>query len=132
MEFYRRSEPIILANACWGGATNEDIWDESTTKLTDFTDNDPEWATKFHIWRMDWDKDYIRLYLDGKLLNEVELQKISNRGWQGNFENPFSNDIEGFGHYILLNLAIGSNGGVPDDSAFPLKYMIDFVRVYQK
>lgn len=35
-------------------------------------------------------------------------------------------------HYILLNLAIGGNGGTPDISAFPLKYQVDYVRVYQK
>jgi hypothetical protein len=42
-------------------------------------------------------------------------------------ENPFRQP-----HYILLNLAIGSNGGIPDDSEFPLKYEIDYVRVYEK
>jgi hypothetical protein len=34
---------------------------------------------------------------------------------------------------ILLNLAIGGdNGGTPDDAAFPLKYEIDYVRVYER
>jgi hypothetical protein len=32
---------------------------------------------------------------------------------------------------LLLNLAIGSNGGEPDDSQFPLRYYIDYVRGYQ-
>ncbi len=80
---------------------------------------------------MDWDKDFIRLYLDDRLLNEIDLSKTVNGGSRGNIENPFSNDIKDFGFYILLNLAIGSNGGTPDENAFPMKYEIDYVRIYQ-
>ena len=90
--------------------------------FTHFTEKDPYWADKFHIWRMDWDKEFIRIYLDDELLNEIDLSKT---------ENPFANDVVGFKHYLLLNLAIGSNGGEPDDSQFPLRYYIDYVRVYQ-
>ena len=32
----------------------------------------------------------------------------------------------------MLNLAIGSSGGEPDVKAFPMKYEIDYVRLYQK
>lgn len=131
MEFYRRSEPIILANACWGGKTNNPSWDESTTPLNEFTSGNPGWSSCFHLWRMDWDKEFIRLYLDDRLLNEIDLSKTTNGGSRGNIENPFSNDIKDFGFYILLNLAIGSNGGTPDENAFPMKYEIDYVRVYQ-
>ena len=84
------------------------------------------------MWRMDWDETAIRIYLDGELLNEVDLAKTQNQGYNGNHENPFNTSTAGFGHYILLNLAIGSNGGVPDDAKFPLHYYIDYVRVYQK
>ena len=96
-----------------------------------FTEKDPYWADKFHIWRMDWDKAFIRIYLDNELLNEIDLSKTQNQGCDGNTENPFANDVVGFKHYLLLNLAIGSNGGKPDDSQFPLRYYIDYVRVYQ-
>ena len=66
------------------------------------------------------------------MLNVTDLSKTRNGGVDGNHENPFSNNIEAFGDYILLNLAIGENGGVPDDSQFPLRYYVDYVRVYQK
>ena len=131
MDYYVRSEPGILANACWGGSHNNSVWDESFTKYSHFTEKDGDWASKYHIWRMDWDKDWIRLYLDDELLNEVDLSKTVNGGAGGNRENPFSNDIEGFGAYILLNLAIGSNGGDPSGTPFPMQYCIDYVRVYQ-
>lgn len=41
------------------------------------------------------------------------------------------NNDEGFGQCIWLNLALGSNGGEPDLSKFPLEYHVDYVRVYQ-
>lgn len=76
---------------------------------------------------MDWDKDYIRIYLDDELLNEIDLS-TTNNGKIGNGENPFRKP-----QYILLNLAIGGiNGGEPVADSFPLRYEIDYVRVYQK
>jgi len=133
MEYYiKNGRPSILANACWGSDRQwRAVWDESVTPLSHFTDRDPAWTDKFHVWRMDWDRHFIRLYLDDELLNEVDLSKTRNGGFSGNTENPFVNDVPGFKHYLLLNLAIGSNGGIPDDSRFPLHYYIDYVRVYE-
>ena len=35
-------------------------------------------------------------------------------------------------HYLLLNLAIGGdNGGEPDPTDYPMRYEIDYVRIYQ-
>lgn len=133
MEYYiKDGVPSILANACWGSTERwKAVWDSVVMPFSHFTEKDPDWADKFHIWRMDWDKDFIRLYLDDELLNEIDLSKTVNGGYGGNHENPFSNIIPGFKHYILLNLALGSNGGEPDCSKFPLRYLIDYVRVYQ-
>ena len=133
MEYYiKDGQPSILANACWGATEKwKAFWDSAVIPFTHFTEKDPYWADKFHIWRMDWDKDFIRIYLDDELLNEIDLSKTQNQGYDGNTENPFANNVVGFGHYLLLNLAIGSNGGEPDDSQFPLRYYIDYVRVYQ-
>ncbi|MBR2292532.1 MAG: glycoside hydrolase family 16 protein [Prevotella sp.] len=134
LEYYiKNGKPSILANACWSSDKRwTAVWDESVTPFTHFTDKDKAWADKFHVWRMDWDKQFIRLYLDGELLNEIDLSQTHNQGYNGNRENPFCTEEPGFGAYILLNLAIGSNGGIPDDSQFPLKYYVDYVRVYQR
>ena len=76
---------------------------------------------------MDWDEEAIRLYLDNELLNEIPLSQTTN-GSLVNHQNPFKQP-----HYILLNLALGGvNSGEPDDKAFPMRYEIDYVRVYQK
>ncbi|MDR2848274.1 MAG: family 16 glycosylhydrolase [Bacteroidales bacterium] len=129
MEYYPiKGVPHILANVAWGTDTpNNARWNTQTKPFSKFTDKDAAWANKFHVWRMDWDEEAIRLYLDDELLNETLLKDTKN-GSLGNYSNPFQQP-----HYILLNLAIGGqNGGTPDDAAFPLKYEIDYVRVYQK
>ena len=133
MEYYiKDGQPSILANACWGSPECwKGVWDSAAIPFTHFTETDSYWAEKFHIWRMDWDMEFIRIYLDDELLNEIDLSKTQNQGYDSNRENPFANDVVGFKHYLLLNLAIGSNGGEPDDSQFPLRYYIDYVRVYQ-
>jgi len=147
MEFYRvppqtmgihhttasreRSLPIILANACWQSPEGRDAWNTSRTPLTHFTDRDPNWAQDFHVWQMDWTPEYIRLYLDDELLNDIPTAPANNGGGEAHDVNPFANEEPGFGHYILLNLAIGSSGGRPDVTAFPMIYEIDYVRVYQ-
>jgi len=129
MEYYRiKDVPHILANTAWGTEQRFHAkWDSSATPFSHFLAKDANWADKFHIWRMDWDEKYIRLYLDDELLNETSLEETYN-GALGKNKNPFRQP-----HYLLLNLAIGGiNGGIPDDTAFPLVYEIDYVRVYQK
>ncbi|MCD7721264.1 MAG: glycoside hydrolase family 16 protein [Prevotellaceae bacterium] len=134
MEYYiRDGEPSILANACWAAEKpTEAAWQTGRTPYTHFTDLDPEWAEKYHLWRMDWDESFIRIYLDGELLNEIDLSLTRNKGGRHTGFNPFSNQLEGFGCYLLLNLAMGSSGGDVDDSLLPLSYCVDYVRVYQK
>ena len=134
MEFYiKNGKQSVLANTCWGSTKRfAPVWNSTVTPLEHFTSKDAHWAEKFHVWRMDWDERFIRIYLDGELLNETDLSKTVNGGVDGNRQNPFSNQVDGFGDYILLNLAIGENGGVPDDSQFPLRYCVDYVRVYEK
>lgn len=129
MEFYRQDgKPVILANTSWGTDQRWVAhWDSKAVSMKKFLNDDPDWASKFHIWRMDWDEHYIRLYLDNELLNETDLSEVKN-GEPGGHKNPFHQP-----HYILLNLALGgNNGGYIDDEAFPMRYEIDYVRVYQK
>jgi len=94
---------------------------------------DPNWRNEFHIWRCDWDEDYIRIYIDGDLINEIDVSTTVNEGCHGNTENPYRYHKNGWGHYLWLNLAIGgNNGGRIDESLFPATYLIDYIRVYQK
>lgn len=128
MEFYEYGGArSILANACWGGKIpGRSAWNTQTKPFTHFTAKDSLWATQFHVWRMDWDDKFIRLYLDDELLNETDLSKTINGGKEDGI-NPFRRPM-----YIILNLAMGSSGGKIDEAALPMRYEIDYVRVYQK
>lgn len=129
MEFYHiKGKPHILANAAWGNDRRYSaVWNSKTVPFTHFTDRDPAWAQQFHVWTMDWTPQYIRIYLDGELLNDVDLSTTIN-GSIGLHQNPFHRP-----QYILLDLAVGGiNGGRPIDAAFPMRYEIDYVRVWQK
>jgi len=121
MEYYRG---MLLANAAW--ATEKSgvaEWDDAKISITDF--NDPDWSMKFHVWRMDWDVNSIKLYVDERPLNTIDLQKTFNKDKQG--KNPFRQP-----HYIILNLAVGGLfGGDPSNTKFPAKFEIDYVRVYR-
>jgi beta-glucanase (GH16 family) len=124
MEFYRISSvPTILANFAWGTERrNVGKWDDLKKPLAEITSNDKEWAKKFHIWKMDWNKDSISLFLDNQLLNSVQISQTVNPDGFNPFLQP---------HYLLLNLALGGNGGDPGRSGSPIRYEVDYVRVYQ-
>ena len=121
MEYYRNK---LLANiACLGKNQNAE-WFSNRFKIDSL--GGKKWASKFHIWRMDWDENFIALYVDDHLLNKVPLDSLVNKDGSG--YNPFKQP-----HYMLLNLAIGGdNGGDPSETSFPKKFEIDYVRVYQK
>ncbi len=72
---------------------------------------------------MHWTEDYIHMYLDEEMLKEIDLSKTFNPDGFNPFHQP---------HYILLNLAIGSNGGDASETEFPRTFEVDYVRVYQK
>ena len=129
MEFYRiNNVPHILANAAWGSDRRFDaVWNSKRIPFSHFTEKDAAWADKFHIWRMDWTPRSIRIYLDDELMNEISMRDVKN-GSIGEGINPFMRP-----QYILLNLALGGdNGGEIDDKAMPMRYEIDYVRVYQQ
>ncbi|WP_316831549.1 glycoside hydrolase family 16 protein [Pedobacter aquatilis] len=121
MEYYRKK---LLANIAFMGEGNKDAW-FSTTKNIDSLGG-KKWASEFHIWRMDWDENQIALYVDDLLLNKVTMDKLVNQDGTGinAFKQP---------HYMLLDLAIGGKqGGNPENTSFPKRFEIDYVRVYQK
>ncbi|WP_018626600.1 glycoside hydrolase family 16 protein [Niabella aurantiaca] len=120
MEYYRGD---LLANiACGTTERYKAKWFTVKKPVASF--GDKNWSEKFHIWRMDWDEKEIKLYVDDQLMNQVPLDQLVNPDGFHPFKQP---------HYILLNLAIGGdNGGDPSLTAFPSRYLVDYVRVYQK
>ncbi len=83
MEYYRiDGVPHILANVAWGGGENlrRAVWDTTTHPYSEFLRRDRNWGDKFHVWAMEWDARSIRLYLDGRLLNETNTDIGSAEG----------------------------------------------------
>ena len=124
MEFYRvKGSPSILANVAWGTAQAWVAkWHTEIIPFSRFAAKDTDWAKKFHVWRMDWTSEYIKLYIDDELYNTTLLFQTINADGGNPFVKP---------QYLLLNLALGGNGGDPKGSIFPIKYEVDYVRVYQ-
>ncbi len=118
MEFYTGT---VLANI--GYQLDGDIkWLAQKKPVTEL--NDPNWSEKFHTWTMEWDNTNIDLSMDGKLMNHLTLSDAdhADRG------NPFHRPV-----YIILNQAIGGDcGGDPTSTDFPIKFEVDWVRVYQQ
>jgi beta-glucanase (GH16 family) len=120
MEYYRG---LLLANVAWAGPRGQARWSDVKKPLADLSD--ANWSKDFHVWRMDWDADRIRLFVDDRLLNSTDLAGTVNQGGTG--INPFRQP-----HYILLNLAIGgTQGGDPTQTQFPARMEVDYVRVYK-
>lgn len=119
MEYYRGS---ILANVACGTTTRWVAkWDSSTRAISAMS---ADWASRFHVWRMEWDTQSINLYVDGGLMNAVPLQSMVNPDGTSPFRQP---------HFMILSLAIGGdNGGDPSASPFPARYEVDYIRVFRR
>jgi beta-glucanase (GH16 family) len=76
----------------------------------------------FHIFAIEWGQDRIDFFFDGTKYNSLSLNSAGDEMY-----NPFRQN-----HYLLLNLAIGGNSGRINGSNLPQKFVIDYVRVYQK
>jgi beta-glucanase (GH16 family) len=129
-------QPAIHANYCWGSDKRwSGNWLSVVKPLSYFTDKDKDWAKKYHVWTLDWNESTLKISIDGELINEISTSRTFNGSGDhapGGYQNPFSNDISNFGDLIWLNLALGGdNGGKIDNNAFPMRYYVDYVRVYQ-
>lgn len=123
MEYYDGS---ILANFAWASNNlSKPVWRAAKRRLSEIT-SDPDWDSKFHIWQMDWNEQKIVLSLDGQRLNEVDLNQVRN-GPGAVVANPFRQP-----HFLLMNLALGGGkGGSLNDTKFPSRFEVDYVRIYQ-
>merc|ERR1712187_63779 len=79
--------------------------------------------------QMEWDEtqDIMKVTLDGEFFNSQTFSEADPAN-TGRPENPF----RGKRHYMILNLAIGFVGGDPTPTTFPMKFEIDYVRVYKE
>lgn len=122
----------IHANVAWGSTKRWNAtWSSSAPRMNTF---DADFADKFHVWRMEFDYDAIRLYIDDRLLNETSLDRTVNPVVDylpgDKLYNPYRDEYNLF-DAAWVNLALGgNNGGSLANTAFPAEYIVDYVRVY--
>ena len=79
---------------------------------------------EFHIYSMEWTPEAIHVYCDGSPYFAYYKQDAGWRAWP--YDHPY---------HLIFNLAIGGAwgraGGPIDDSIFPVKVEVDYVRVYK-
>lgn len=83
----------------------------------------------FNIYAVEWTPEEIRWYINGQQYFRFANERVSNpaadyKEWP--FDKPF---------HLLLNLAVGGNwGGAKgvDDSIWPQRMEVDYIRVYQQ
>ena len=81
-------------------------------------------AEDFHVYAMEWYADHIDAFVDGQKYFTFTNEGSGARAWP--FDKP---------QYLLINLAIGGAWGGQqgiDDSRFPHRYLVDYVRIYQQ
>jgi beta-glucanase (GH16 family) len=118
MEYYTN---YINANVCKPSGTNCN-WAGSVRQSLGSLGG-ATWASAFHLWAMEWDSQNIKLYLDDVLVYPFSVASAVSSGANPYTGNPF---------YIIVNEAVGANGGDPTNTTFPISYEVDYVRVYRE
>ena len=80
--------------------------------------------TAFHVYALEWSPERIDVFLDDTLYFTYVNEGNGWRSWP--YDHPFQ---------LILNVAVGGMwgraGGGIDDSIFPQRMLVDYVRVYQ-
>lgn len=93
------------------GANSDDKFVQQTYQGPDFT-------AGFHTYGMDWQKDHVTFYVDGKAV----------AGYTNRYNVPNKP------MYLILNLAVGGSATPPPDAhtAFPSSFAVDYVKVWRQ
>lgn len=113
---YRGQEPARIHGSVHGpGYSGAEAVSKSYNLEGDRFDTD------FHVFGIEWGKDYINFYVDDDLYNQITPEDVDGE-WV--YNKPF---------YILINMAVGGSfvGSPTEDTVFPQTLEIDYVRVYQ-
>ncbi|MEI8310548.1 MAG: glycoside hydrolase family 16 protein [Verrucomicrobiota bacterium] len=84
----------------------------------------PDAATSFHVYAVEWFPDRIDFFVDDARYLTYTKADSNDGTWP--FDKP---------HFLMVNLAVGGAWGGHlgvDETAFPQRYEIEYVRVYQE
>ena len=114
-----------LANKRVGAAVHWENNGSHSYTGADF-DNPTDLAGGYHLFKLVWDKDAIRMYVDDNLYFTKDISQAD------------AADLEEFhqSHYILLNMAVGGQyTGIPTadgvTAPLPAQMYVDYVKLYQ-
>ena len=101
-----------------------DKWPGNRQSSGEYVLKDGKFSDDFHVFTLEWERGEMRWYVDGE-------QYQTKTKWDSTaapFPAPFDQRF-----HLLLNLSIGGRlVGPPDEeTVFPQKFEIDYVRVYQ-
>jgi beta-glucanase (GH16 family) len=112
-------DPLRIHGSVHTAAYNHTIGTQKTATLSVANPWDD-----FHVYAMEWYADHIDVFVDGQKYFTFSNEGTGSRAWP--FDKP---------QYLLINLAIGGSWGGQkgiDDSRFPHRYLIDYVRIYKQ
>lgn len=112
-------DPLRIVGSVHTAAYNHTI---NTHRSASVAGADP--SADFYLYAMEWHPDRIDIFMDGQKYFTFTNEHTGSRTW------PFDK-----AHYLLINLAIGGSWGGQrgiDDSRFPHRYLIDYVRIYER
>lgn len=112
-------DPDTIVGSAHTRAYNHAIRTQKNAKIS-VPDSDCE----FHVYALEWEPGEYRLYVDDNHYFTFRNEGTGYEVW------PFDKRF-----HLLLNLAVGGNWGGQrgiDDSKLPYRFMIDYVRVYEK
>jgi beta-glucanase (GH16 family) len=84
----------------------------------------PDAEKEFHVYAVEWTPEKLEFFVDDRKYFTLENDGTGVDSWP--FDAP---------QYLILNLAIGGAWGGQqgiDDAIFPQRFLIDYVRVYQR
>lgn len=83
----------------------------------------PDATEAFHVYAVEWDAEKIAFFVDDRRYFTFSKSDSPTGEWC--YSHP---------HYLILNLAVGGAWGGKegvDETAFPQRYEVDYVRVYE-
>lgn len=119
MEYRGQTPDEVLGTLHYGFAWPDNLHTGQTYKL-----DVGNFADDFHTYAVDWREGRIDWYVDG--VHTQTQTEWSTSG--GEFPAPFDQKF-----HMLLNLAVGGGfvGPINQDTPFPGRFEVDYVRVYQ-
>jgi beta-glucanase (GH16 family) len=112
-------DPLLIHASVHTAAYNHTIGTQKTASVTIANPWDD-----FHVYATEWFADHVDVFVDGQKYFSFRNEGTGSRTWP--FDKP---------QYLLVNLAIGGSWGGQkgiDDSLFPHRYLIDYVRIYKQ